>query len=331
MRFDQVKRREFITLLGGTVACPVAARAQQATIPIVGILLGVSAPEWAMPLASLRRGLSETGFFEGRNVSIQQRSADGQFDCVPRLLAELIGLRVAVIFIGGNTPSVRAAISATTIPIVFSAGIDPVAAGLVHSLNRPGGNATGITFLVGEIGPKQLDLLRELTPNATKIALLTNPRNPLTSDEDIQGIGAAASRIGLEIIVLNGSSEEEIEKSFATAVQNKANALLVGSDAYFQSRRDQISALGLRHSLPIVAPLRSFADAGVLMSYGADHLDGLRQVGVYIGRILKGEKPADLPVLQPTKFTLVLNLKTAKALGLTVPDKLLALADEVIE
>jgi putative tryptophan/tyrosine transport system substrate-binding protein len=190
-------RREFITLLGGAAAAwPLAARAQQPTIPIVGILVGVSAPEWAMPLASLRRGLSETGFFEGRNVSIKQRSADGQFDRMPRLLAELIGLKVAVIFIGGNTPSVRAAIAATTIPIVFTAGVDPVAAGLVHSLNRPGGNATGVTFLVGEIGPKQLDLLRELTPNATKIALLTNPRNPLTSGEDIQGIGATASRIG---------------------------------------------------------------------------------------------------------------------------------------
>jgi putative ABC transport system substrate-binding protein len=325
-------RRQFITLLGGAAAAwPVAARAQQPTMPMIGSLFGVAAAEWAAPMAGFRRGLGEMGFVEGRNVVIEDRWADGQYDRMPAMAADLVARKVAVILVGGNLPGVRAALAATrSIPIVFTTGADPVANGLVASLNRPGGNATGVTFIGGELVPKQLELLHEAVPNSTRIAVLVNPANPVTSQDVMQGAQAAARRRGLDLVVVNASTENGIETAFATAVQQRAAALLF-DDAYFFSRREQIAALGLRHALPTIGGQREAVAAGTLMSYGASIPDSYRQAGVYVGRILKGEKPADLPVMQPTKFELVINLKTAKSLGLTVPPMLLARADEVIE
>jgi putative ABC transport system substrate-binding protein len=328
-----MRRREFITLIGGAaVAWPFVARAQQPAMPVIGSLYGVSAAEWTNNMAGIRRGLNETGFVEGRNVAIEYRWADGHFDRMPALAADLISRKVAVILVGGYTPGVRAVVAATqSIPIVFTVGTDPVAAGLVASLNRPGGNATGVTVLNSELTPKRMELLHEVIPTATKIAMLVNQNNPVTSHGDIQDGQAAARRLGLEIIVLNGGTEYDIERAFATAVQQGASALEVGSDAFFYNQREQIAALTLRHALPTIAGERAAVVFGVLMSYSTNIPDLFRQAGVYVGRILKGEKPANLPVLQPTKFELVINLKTAKALGLTVPPVLLTSADEVIE
>jgi putative tryptophan/tyrosine transport system substrate-binding protein len=327
-----VRRREFITLLGGTATWPLTARAQQIAMPVIGSLYGVSAAEWAEPMTGFRRGLSESGFVEGRNVAIEYRWADGQFDRMPAMAADLVSRKVAVILVGGNLDGVRAAIAATqTIPIVFTTASNPVATGLVASLNRPGANATGVTVIAAELGPKRLELLHEVLPTAKKIALLVNPKVPRVLQDDIQDAQAAAGGLGLEIIVVKGGSEDEIETAFATATQQRASALQVGDDAFLDSRRAQIAALGLRYALPTIALTRRAVAAGSLMSYGSNQMDVYRQAGIYVGRILKGEKPADLPVLQPTKFELVINLKTAKALGLTVPAMLLARADEVIE
>jgi putative tryptophan/tyrosine transport system substrate-binding protein len=330
--FD-LKRREFIALLGGVVAAwPLAAHAQPAAMPVIGSLYGVSAAEWAEPMTGFRRGLSESGFVEGRNVTIEYRWAEGQFDRMPAMAADLVSRKVAVILVGGNLDGVRATMSATqTIPIVFTTASDPVATGLVASLNRPGSNATGVTVFAGELGPKRLELLHELLPTAKKIALLVNPKVPRVLQDDIEAAHTAARRFGLEIIVVKGGSEDEIESAFATAAQERASALQVGDDAFLDSRRAQIAALGLRHALPTIALTRRAVAAGSLTSYGSNQLDVYRHAGIYVGRILKGEKPADLPVLQPTKFELVINLKTAKALGLDVPPTLLARADEVIE
>jgi ABC-type uncharacterized transport system substrate-binding protein len=327
-----VRRREFITLLGGAAAAwPLGARAQQA-LPVVGVLYGVSAAEWADRMDAFRRGLNETGFVEGRNVAIEYRWADGQLDRMPWMAADLIGRRVAVILMGGNTAAVRSMLSATqTIPIVFTTGADPVEAGLVANLQRPGGNATGLTAVGSELGPKKLELLHEAVPTVKKIAILVNQNNRVTSEADIRGAQTAAIRLGLEVIVVNGGTETGIETAFATAVQQQAGAVYVGSDAVLTSRREQIAALALRHKLPTMSGNREAVRAGQLIGYGANDLDMYRQAGVYVGRILKGEKPGDLPVMQPTKFDLVINLKTAKALGLTVPPTLLARADEVIE
>ena len=332
MQLHQLQRREFITLLGGAAAWPLAARAQQAAMPVIGVLYGVSAAEWADHMVAFRRGLGETGFVEGRNVVIEYRWADGQYDRMPWMAADLIGRRVAVILMGGNTDSVRAMLAATqTIPIVFTTGTDPVAAGLVASLNRPGGNATGVTVVAGELGPKRLELLHEVVPGIKKIAVFVNPTNRLISEADIHSAQAAAPRLGLEVIVVNVGTEKEIQRAFATAVQQGAGAVYVGGDLVLRSSREQIAALALRHKLPTMSTWREAVRAGQLISYGANELDMYRHAGLYVGRILKGEKPADLPVQAPTKYELVINLKTAKVLGLDVPPQLLARADEVIE
>jgi putative tryptophan/tyrosine transport system substrate-binding protein len=328
-----MQRREFIAFVGGAAAAwPLAARAQQRGMPVIGALFGASAAEWAVPMAGFRRGLSETGFVEGRNVVIDYRWADSQFDRMPAMAADLVDRKVAVILVGGNTPGALATIAATqTIPIVFTTVQDPVAIGLVASLNRPGGNATGVTLISQELGPKRLELLHEVIPTATRIALLANPNNPVTSANDLQGAQVAARRLGLEVIVVNGGTESEIERALATAVQQRAAALFVSADGYFTSQRKQIAVLALRHALPTSFSQRVAVEAGALMSYGANQADMYRQAGVYVGRILKGEKPADLPVMQPTRFELVVNLKTAKAIGLTIPETFLVRADEVIE
>jgi putative tryptophan/tyrosine transport system substrate-binding protein len=329
-----MKRREFITLLGGAAAAsPLAARGQQPAMPVIGVLYGVSAAERADHMVAFRRGLGETGFVEGRNIVIEYRWADGQYDRMPWMAADLIGRRVAVILMGGNTDGVRTMLAATqTIPIVFTTGVDPVAAGLVASLNRPGGNATGVTALAGELAPKKLELLHEVVPGVKKIAVLVNPNNRLVSEADTRSAQAAGPRLGLEVIVVGAGNEKEIETAFATAVQQGAGAVYVAGDLSLSSWREQIAALALRHKLPTMSSGREAVRAGQLISYGAtSELEMYRQAGVYVGRILKGEKPGDLPVVQPTKFDLVINLRTAKALGIEVPPTLLARADEVIE
>jgi putative ABC transport system substrate-binding protein len=325
-----MKRREFITLFGSAAAWPLVARAQQPT-PVIGSLFGVSEAEWADKMVGFHRGLSEMGFVEGGNVAVEYRWADGQFERLPAMAADLVGRRVAVLFAGGSAVGVRAAMAATqTIPIVFTTNSDPVAAGLVRSLSQPGGNVTGVTGIGGELVPKRLELLHEMIPAATKMAVLVNPDNPVTLQEAIRGAAAAAGRLGLEIIIVNASTETEIETAFASVVQQRA-AALSAVDVYFASRREQIAALGLRHALPTITADREAVTAGILMSYGASISDSYRQAGIYVGRILNGEKPADMPVQQPTKFELVINLKTAKTLGLTIPEAFLLRADEVLE
>jgi len=327
-----MKRREFIALLGGAAAAwPMAARAQQAAMPVIGALFAVSAAEWEDFMVGFRRGLSESGFVEGQNVAIEYRWADGHFDSLPMMAADLVGRKVGLIFTGG-TVGVRAAMAATqTIPIVFTIGVDPIAAGFVASLNRPGGNVTGVTLISSELAPKRLELLRELVPTATKIALLLNPNNPASLRQETQGVEEAARRLGKEIIVVDAGTENELEGAFAAAVQRGAAAFLVESDPIFVSARLRIAALALRHSLPLISNDRQIVAGGGLMSYGTSIVDTFRQARTYVGRILKGEKTANMPVTQPTKFEFVINLKTAKALGIDVPPALLARADEVIE
>jgi len=325
-----MKRREFITVVGGTIVTwPLAARAQQ--VPVIGALYSVSAADWTDNIANLRRGLSEAGFIEGRNVAIEFRWAEGQFDRLPAMATDLISRKVTVIVAGGSVVSVRAAIAATqSIPIVFTTATDPVATGLVSSLSRPGGNVTGITLLAGQLVPKLLELLREVLPAATTIAMLVNPNNPMLTQVDIEGGGAAATRFRLKMIVVRAASERELDEAFASAVQQRADALVM-EEAYFASRQAQIASLGLRHRLPVVTGAQLATETGILMSYGASIPDIYRQAGIYVGRILKGERPGDLPVMQPTKFKLTVNLKTAKALGITIPESFLVRADDVIE
>ena len=326
-----MKRRAFIAALGGAAAWPILARTQQPAIPVIGSLYGVSAAEWAGPMSGFRRGLSDAGFVEGRNVLTEYRWAEGQFDRMPAMAADLVSRKVAVILVGGNVDGVRATMAATqTIPIVFTTASDPVTTGLVASLNHPGGNVTGVTVFAGELGPKRLELLHELLPAARKVALVVNPRTPLIMQNDIQNAQAAAPRLGLEIIVLEAASEDEIERAFAVAAQ-QAHALQLGADAFFDGQREQVAALGLRYAVPTMVLTRRAVAAGSLISYGSNQADMYRQAGVYVGRILKGEKPADLPVMLPSKFELVINLKTAKALRITAPPSLLTRADEVIE
>jgi putative ABC transport system substrate-binding protein len=327
-----MKRRDFISLLGGAAAWPLAAHGQLQKVPVIGSLIAVSPAGYADRMAEFRRGLSESGYVEGQNVTIEYRWAEGQFDRLPAMAADLAGRKVAVIFASASVLAVQAAMAATqTIPIVFSSGVDPIAAGYVGSLNRPGGNVTGTVSFNTMLIPKRLELLNELTPSATKIALLVNMNNPIASEGDIRGAKQAAGRLGLEIIILAGGSESEIDSAFAAAARQRITALQVGSDAYLSNRRTQIAALALRHAIATMASSRDSVTSGQLMSYGASPVFGARQAGAYVGRILKGEKPADLPVLQPTRFELVINLTTAKALRLTIPPAVLALADEVIE
>jgi putative tryptophan/tyrosine transport system substrate-binding protein len=327
-----MKRREFITLLGGAAAAwPLAARAQQPAMPVVGLLRDAKLPEpdETGRVIAFHQGMKATGYIDGQNVAIEYRSAEGQTDRLPLLVADLLRRQVALIV--GDTPTALAAKAATTtVPIVFVTGWDPVRDGLVASLNRPGGNLTGVSFVSAELGAKQLGFLHELRPGAARIAVLVDPKFP-TTERFISEVRAAASAIGQQIEVLYASTGREIETAFTTLVQRGAGALQAGTGGFLHSQRERIIALAARHGIPAMYIWREAVAAGGLMSYAPSISDAYRQAGIYAGRILKGEKPGDLPVMLPTKFEFVINLKTAKALGLEIPDKLLALADEVIE
>jgi putative tryptophan/tyrosine transport system substrate-binding protein len=326
-----MNRRGFIALLGGAAAWPVMARAQHAAMPVVGFLHSGSADAFPHFVAAFRQGLNETGYTEGANVAIEYRWAQGRYDRLPSLVADLVARRVDVIVSGGGTP-IAAQAATATIPIVATLGGDPVKAGIVSSLNRPGGNITGVGLFSYSLGPKRLEVLRELVPNAKIIAVLINPTNPDAQTEtDRQEVESAAHAAGRQLLVLSANSETEIDTAFVRLVQDGAGALLVMADPVFTNRRDQIIALSAQHKIPAIYDQRDIVAAGGLMSYGSSLRDAYRQLGIYTGKVLKGEKPADLPVQQVVKIELVLNLMTAKSLGLTFPITLLGRADEVIE
>ena len=327
-----MRRREFITLLGGAAAAwPLGVGAQQAAMPVIGFLGGGSPDAFAHVVDAFRQGLYETGFAEGQNVTIEYRWAEGQYDRLPALVADLIRQKPAVIVATGGDVGVRAAKkAATAIPIVFTSGSDPVAAGFVSSLNRPGGNVTGVSLFVSVLEGKKLELLRELVPMAAVIGFLVNPNNP-RADVDTADMQAAARALGKLLLILKADGEHDFDAVFTNLAQQRVDALVVHTEPFFLSRRDHLVELAARYSIPTIYGLREFAAAGGLISYGTNLSDSYRQVGIYTGKILKGEKPADLPVMQPTKFEFVINLKAAKALGLTVPTSLLVRADEVIE
>jgi putative ABC transport system substrate-binding protein len=324
-----MRRREFFTLLGGAAAWPVTLRAQQPAIPVIGYLNGGSPDRSAHLVRAFRQGLQDTGYAEGRNVAIEFRWADGQYDRLPAMAADLVRRQVAVIF--ADTPGVLAAKAATTtVPIVFAIAGDPVAIGLVASMNHPGGNLTGQTSLNVEVGPKRLELLHEMVPAATILALLVNPTNP-NAQAIASDAHSAAGALGFELHVLHASTEREFDAVFASLVQLRAGGLVISTDPFFTNQGEQLGALALRNAMPAIYQYPEFAAAGGLMSYGGSIADNFRLLGTYAGRILKGEKPADLPVQQSTKVELIINLKTAKALGINVPITLLGRADEVIE
>jgi putative ABC transport system substrate-binding protein len=327
-----MKRRNFIATLGAAATWPVAARAQQPAMPLIGFLHGGSQREWAHLVQAFRQGLSQAGFVEGRNIAdIEFRWAEGQFDRLPGMAADLVNRKPALIATDGGTVTAQAAKRATsTIPIIFSLGGDPVKSGLVASLNRPGGNLTGVSGLINALGGKRLELLRELAPSTSLIGILVNPKNPIAQD-DLRDVQDAAGKLGLQTVVENASDTGEIDAAFDGLRRQQARALIVLPDVTFISRRSQIIELAARHALPAIYFLREFAQAGGLMSYSGNSLEMRRWAGELAARVLKGEKPTELPVLQPTRYELVLNLRTAKDLGLTVPPTLLARADEVIE
>jgi putative tryptophan/tyrosine transport system substrate-binding protein len=327
-----VIRRQFITLLGGATAWPLVARAQQPAMPVIGFLDPRSPETDTDNLRAFRQSLKETGYVEGENVAFVHRWAENQLDRLPELAAELVRRRVAVIVTtGGPAAHFAAKMATATIPIVFNANQDPVRLGLVASLARPGGNVTGINFLSGELTAKRLELLRALVPAATRVAVLVNPADPTNTETTLRDLEPAAHAMGLQIQVLSASTSREINAAFATMVQERLDALFVGSGSFFVSRRVQLTQLAARHAIPTTYGFRDFAEVGGLMSYGTHITDAYRQVGVYVGRILKGAKPADLPVVQSSKFELVINAETARMLGLAVPPTLLSTADEVIE
>jgi putative ABC transport system substrate-binding protein len=326
-----MKRREFITLLGGAAAWPLAAGAQQPAMPVIGFLHSGSPEPNAKRVTAFRKGLSETGYIEGQNLGIEYRWAAGQDDRLPELAADLVRRRVAVIATPGSTPAALAAKAATTaIPIVFYIGADPAAIGLVAKLNRPGGNATGISSQDAELMGKRLAFLHQLVPQAARFVALVNPTSALT-EAIVKNVQAGAALLGLHVEILHASTGREIDAAFTNLSQKAGSTLLIPPDAFLFIRRAQILTLAARHALPAIYYDREFADSGGLMSYGPDRVITFQQAGIYTGRVLKGEKPADLPVMQPTKFELVINLSTARALGIPVPNTLLALADEVIE
>jgi putative tryptophan/tyrosine transport system substrate-binding protein len=325
-----IGRRAFITLLGSAFGWPLAARAQQPAMPVIGFLNSGSPDTLAQLVAAFRQGLREDGYVEGQNLAIEYRWAGGVYERLPALAADLIRRQVSVI-IAGAPPAVLAAKAMTsTVPIVFTSGGDPVELGFVSSLNRPGGNLTGVSFLVNELGAKRLELLHELVPKAALIGFLANPTRP-SSEVETKDTQQAAQRLGVQVHIVNASSEREIDAAFANFVQQRVNALLIGTDPYYLTRRDQLVALAARLAVPTMYNLREYVVAGGLMSYGPSITDVYRQAGVYTAKILKGAKPAELPVVQPTKFELVINLKTAKVLGVTIPLIMQMTADEVIE
>jgi putative tryptophan/tyrosine transport system substrate-binding protein len=326
-----MRRREFITLVGGVAVWPLSARAQQSAMPMIGFLSSRSPGESASVVVAFRQGLNEAGYVEGQNVAIEFRWAEGEIDRLTAMATDLVSRQVAVIVAaGGDRPALAAKAATSTIPIVFAGSDFPVKIGLVASLSRPGGNVTGASLFTSELEAKKLAVLRELTPSAPLIAMLVNPTNP-SAETDIEDVQKAASSVGQRILLLRASSEAEIDTAFESVLRHRADSLLVAHDPIFLSRRDQFIALAARHRVPAIYEFREFVVDGGLMSYGSKITDNYRLAGNYTGRILKGTKPADLPVQQPTKFELVINLKTAKALGLEVPATLLTRADEVIE
>ena len=326
-----MRRRKFLSLVGGAAAWPLTVRAQQAGIPVIGFLNAASAQGYVPQSVAFLKGLGETGYIEARNVAIEYRWAEGQVDRLPAMAADLVHREVTVIAATGTPAALAAKAATTTIPIVFETGNDPVHVGLVASLNRPGGNVTGIAQLATEIAPKRLELLHEMIPAARIIGLLVDPSDPVVFENTTRGVQAAARSLGLALHVLNVSTERDLDAAFANLVQLRAGGLVISGGQFFNSRSKQLAAMALQHSLPTIFPYRDTAAAGGLMSYGASLTDAYRLAGVYTGRVLKGEKTADLPVQQATKVELTINLKTAKALGITVPLSLTGRADEVIE
>jgi putative ABC transport system substrate-binding protein len=332
MQFDQLKRREFITLLGGAAAWPLAARGQQPPMPVIGFLSIRSSDTDAPFLVSFRQGLSQGDFVEGRNVAIEYRYADGQHGRLPALVADLVRRRVAaIVTTGGPQAALAAKAATTTIPIAFTIGADPVRMGLVQSLSRPGGNLTGVTTSYDEAAPKRLGLLREIVPNARIIAVLVNPNEPVTASSETADMRKAGRSVGQQVEILQAATGRDIDTAFARLVELQADALVVAPDPLFATQTRQLVALATLHAIPTLYWRREFAEAGGLMSYGSNLADAVRVVGVYVSRILKGEKPGDLPVQQPTRFELVVNVKAAKTIGLTISESFLTRADEVIE